>query len=96
MPVVRWAFRVDCGRTFSLLVSLMTIVLGVGIGHDASAAVLRDGVVVAHVLRERHSGCRHHLGIDRATIERLTSPKNYLGLAREMVDRVLAARVRTE
>jgi 3-carboxy-cis,cis-muconate cycloisomerase len=29
--------------------------------------------------------------IDRANIERLTSPKNYLGLAPEMVDRVLAA-----
>jgi 3-carboxy-cis,cis-muconate cycloisomerase len=29
--------------------------------------------------------------IDRATIEHLTSPDNYLGLAREMVDRVLAA-----
>jgi 3-carboxy-cis,cis-muconate cycloisomerase len=29
--------------------------------------------------------------IDRATIEHLTSPKNYLGLAPEMVDRVLAA-----
>ena len=29
--------------------------------------------------------------IDRATIERLTSPRNYLGLAPEMVDRVLAA-----
>jgi 3-carboxy-cis,cis-muconate cycloisomerase len=29
--------------------------------------------------------------IDRATIERLTSPKNYLGLAPEMVDRVIAA-----
>src|SRR3954447_8955726 len=29
--------------------------------------------------------------IDRATIERLTSPGNYLGLAPEMVDRVLAA-----
>jgi 3-carboxy-cis,cis-muconate cycloisomerase len=30
--------------------------------------------------------------IDQATIERLTAPKNYLGLAPEMVDRVLAAR----
>jgi 3-carboxy-cis,cis-muconate cycloisomerase len=29
--------------------------------------------------------------IDRAAIERLTSPKNYLGLAPDMVDRVLAA-----
>jgi 3-carboxy-cis,cis-muconate cycloisomerase len=29
--------------------------------------------------------------IDRATIDRLTSPKNYLGLAPDMVDRVLAS-----
>jgi 3-carboxy-cis,cis-muconate cycloisomerase len=29
--------------------------------------------------------------IDRSTIERLTAPKNYLGLAPEMVDRVLAS-----
>ncbi|MGY3693698.1 3-carboxy-cis,cis-muconate cycloisomerase [Bradyrhizobium sp. USDA 3240] len=29
--------------------------------------------------------------IDRATIDRLTAPKNYLGLAPEMVDRVLAS-----
>ena len=32
--------------------------------------------------------------IDRPTIERLTSPKNYLGLAPEMVDRVLASLTR--
>ncbi|MGY4475750.1 class-II fumarase/aspartase family protein [Bradyrhizobium sp. USDA 3364] len=32
--------------------------------------------------------------IDRATIDRLTSPKNYLGLAPEMVDRVLASEKR--
>src|SRR5579862_9295820 len=32
--------------------------------------------------------------IDRATIERLTSPRNYLGLAPEMVDRVLASSAR--
>jgi len=32
--------------------------------------------------------------IDRATIDRLTSPENYLGLAPEMVDRVLAASAR--
>jgi 3-carboxy-cis,cis-muconate cycloisomerase len=29
--------------------------------------------------------------IDRATIDRLTSPKSYPGLAPQMVDRVLAA-----
>jgi 3-carboxy-cis,cis-muconate cycloisomerase len=32
--------------------------------------------------------------IDRATIDRLTAPNNYLGLAPEMVDRVLAASTR--
>jgi 3-carboxy-cis,cis-muconate cycloisomerase len=32
--------------------------------------------------------------IDRATIERLTSPGNYLGLAPQMVDRVLASKAR--
>jgi len=32
--------------------------------------------------------------IDRATIERLTSPGNYLGLAPQMVDRVLASKPR--
>jgi len=32
--------------------------------------------------------------IDAATIERLTSPANYLGLAPQMVDRVLASRPR--
>jgi len=32
--------------------------------------------------------------IDRATIERLTSPRNYLGLAPQMVDRVLASTAR--
>jgi carbamoyltransferase len=45
------------------------IVLGLSLGHDASATILREGKVVAHALRERHSGVRHHLGIDRATIE---------------------------
>ena len=33
--------------------------------------------------------------IDRATIDRLTSPGNYLGLAPEMVDRVLGSVRRT-
>jgi 3-carboxy-cis,cis-muconate cycloisomerase len=32
--------------------------------------------------------------IDRATIDRLTSPKNYLGLAPQMVDRILATSTR--
>lgn len=44
-------------------------ILGLNIGHDASATVLCDGKVISHVLRERHSKIRHHLGIDRLTIE---------------------------
>jgi 3-carboxy-cis,cis-muconate cycloisomerase len=34
---------------------------------------------------------RVSLRIDRATIDRLTSPRNYLGLAPDMVDRVLTS-----
>ncbi len=34
--------------------------------------------------------------IDRATIEQLTSPRNYLGLAPQMVDRVLGAAPRDD
>ncbi len=45
------------------------LILAVHIGHDASASVLRDGQIVGHALRERHSKVRHHLGIDRSTIE---------------------------
>ncbi len=63
----------------------MTIVLGVGIGHDAAAAVLRDGVLLSHVLRERHSRVRHHLGIDRDTIERALAQA---GITTEAVDAV--------
>jgi hypothetical protein len=39
----------------------------------------------------RRMRCRRTRGFDRATIERLTSPNNYLGFAPEMVDRVLAS-----
>lgn len=47
----------------------MTTILGVHLGHDASATVLHDGKILSHILRERHSKVRHHLGIDRDTIE---------------------------
>lgn len=45
------------------------IIMGVHIGHDASVTILKDGQIVGHSLRERHSKFRHHLGIDRLTIE---------------------------
>jgi 3-carboxy-cis,cis-muconate cycloisomerase len=56
--------------------------------YDACRVANEQGMTLADALSadKRVSEC-----IDRATIDRLTSPKNYLGLAPEMVDRVLAA-----
>ena len=47
-----------------------------------------DGITLADALS---ADLRVAARIDRATIDRLTSPENYLGLAPEMVDRVLAS-----
>jgi carbamoyltransferase len=45
-------------------------ILGLQFGHDAGAAVLRDGRVASFVLRERLSRIKHALSLDTATIER--------------------------
>ena len=56
--------------------------------YDACRVANDKGMTLADALS---ADARVSAQIDRATIERLTSPKNYLGLAPEMVDRVLAA-----
>ena len=56
--------------------------------YDACRVANDKGMTLADALS---ADARVSARIDRATIERLTSPKNYLGLAPEMVDRVLAA-----
>jgi 3-carboxy-cis,cis-muconate cycloisomerase len=56
--------------------------------YDACRVANDKGLTLADALS---ADSRVSARIDRATIERLTSPKNYLGLAPEMVDRVLAA-----
>jgi 3-carboxy-cis,cis-muconate cycloisomerase len=56
--------------------------------YDACRVANDKGMTLADALS---ADARVSTRIDRATIERLTSPKNYLGLAPEMVDRVLAA-----
>jgi carbamoyltransferase len=48
---------------------LSQAILGIALGHDASATVLLEGRIASYVLRERHSRIRHHYGIDRRTIE---------------------------
>ena len=59
--------------------------------YDACRLANEKGMTLADALSaDPHVSAR----IDRATIERLTSPKNYLGLAPEMVDRVLASSTR--
>src|ERR1700684_3286852 len=56
--------------------------------YDACRLANEKGLTLADALS---ADSRVSQRIDRATIERLTSPKNYLGLAPQMVDRVLAA-----
>jgi 3-carboxy-cis,cis-muconate cycloisomerase len=56
--------------------------------YDACRVANENGTSLADALS---ADKRVSERIDRATIERLTAPKNYLGLAPEMVDRVLAA-----
>jgi len=55
--------------------------------YDACRVANDKGMTLADALS---ADTRVSVRIDRATIERLTSPKNYLGLAPAMVDRVLA------
>ena len=56
--------------------------------YDACRLANEKGISLADALSADQ---RVSERIDRTTIERLTAPKNYLGLAPEMVDRVLAA-----
>jgi 3-carboxy-cis,cis-muconate cycloisomerase len=59
--------------------------------YDACRLANDKGMTLADALS---ADPRVSARIDRATIERLTSPNNYLGLAPAMVDRVLASRRR--
>ncbi|MGJ5181190.1 3-carboxy-cis,cis-muconate cycloisomerase [Bradyrhizobium oligotrophicum] len=56
--------------------------------YDACRVVNENGGTLADALAASPEVAGR---IDRATIDRLTSPRNYLGLAPEMVDRVLGA-----
>ncbi|OKO78644.1 3-carboxy-cis,cis-muconate cycloisomerase [Bradyrhizobium sp. NAS96.2] len=56
--------------------------------YDACRVANDQGLTLAEALAADQ---RVASRIDRATIDRLTAPKNYLGLAPEMVDRVLAS-----
>jgi 3-carboxy-cis,cis-muconate cycloisomerase len=56
--------------------------------YDACRVANEKGLTLAEALS---ADPRVSARIDRATIDRLTAPDNYLGLAPDMVDRVLAA-----
>ncbi|HWX57844.1 3-carboxy-cis,cis-muconate cycloisomerase [Bradyrhizobium sp.] len=56
--------------------------------YDACRLANEKGISLAEALSADKRVAER---IDRATIDRLTAPKNYLGLAPDMVDRVLAA-----
>jgi 3-carboxy-cis,cis-muconate cycloisomerase len=57
--------------------------------YDACRAVAEKGGRLADALAKVPEVSQH---LDRAALEKLTDPANYLGAAREMVDRVLARR----
>lgn len=46
-----------------------SLILGLHFGHDAAATVIKNGEVIAYVMRERTSRVKHALGLDKATIE---------------------------
>jgi 3-carboxy-cis,cis-muconate cycloisomerase len=56
--------------------------------YDACRVANEKGITLADALS---TDPRVSARIDRATIDRLTSPRNYLGLAPQMVDRVIAS-----
>jgi len=57
--------------------------------YDACRAVAEKGGRLADALAAVPEVSKH---LDRKTLEKLTDPSNYLGAAREMVDRVVGAR----
>lgn len=56
--------------------------------YDACRTVNEKGGTLAEALSALPTVTKY---VDRATIDRLTDPANYLGLAPQMVDRALAA-----
>src|SRR5215472_14604059 len=60
-------------------------------GRMAQNLGLSKGLILAEVVAEDPEVARH---FDRAALDRLTDPANYLGLAPAMVDRVLAQSAR--
>jgi len=57
--------------------------------YDACRAVAEKGGSLAEALAKVPEVTRH---LDRKALEKLTDPANYLGAAREMVDRVVGKR----
>jgi 3-carboxy-cis,cis-muconate cycloisomerase len=57
--------------------------------YDICRKVIATGRPLIDLLAEDKEIARH---LDRAALEKLCDPENYLGLAGEMVDRVLARR----
>ena len=90
--------RENLGLTKGLIVS-EAVMMGLGpmlgrnrahdLVYDICRQVVKTGRPLVDLLAEDKEISKH---IDRAGLERLTDPANYLGVAGEMVDRVLATR----
>ncbi len=91
----RMAHNLDASRGLIVAEAVM-MGLAPELGRQAAHDIVYDACRLAN---EKHLSLADALSaspqvagrIDRATIDRLTSPGNYLGLAAAMVDRVLAA-----
>ena len=59
------------------------IILGLQFGHDATACVLRDGVIVGAAVKERHNRIRHAIGLDWSDVASLLAA---VGIAPVQVD----------
>ena len=44
-------------------------ILGLHFGHDAAVSILRDGLIAAYVMRERHSRIKHAISLEFKNIQ---------------------------
>lgn len=53
-----------------------SLILGLHFGHDAAASIIKNGEVIAYVMRERIARIKHALGLDKRTIDAVLQQAN--------------------
>ena len=57
-------------------------ILGVHIGHDSSAALVKDGQIISDVAEERFTRTKHYAGLPIQAIEYCLSSNNFTNRGR--------------